>query len=468
MHNKPEREMNQLLITGGSCVIQDSIVEADILVDEGKIVDINRHIDSNAITTIDASGLVILPGGIDVHVHLPWPTGNYISTDTFYSGTKAAAFGGVTTIIDFVIPMDNETLNEALLRKLSDAKENAWVDYSFHLNIRGEIANKIKEIEQLVKMGFPSFKVFMAYEGFRLPDNELLLVMEAIKKAGGMINVHAENGHLADFLTQNLIGEGNLSPNNYSKARPNICETEAISRLLGYERMTGVRLHIHHVSTRKGAELIRDARIEGYPITAETCPHYLLLNDTEYQHGDEFAAYMICAPSIKSKKDQSGLWDYLADGSIPIIATDHCPYTRQQKEEHLENFSLIPGGIGGVELRLPLIYTYGVLQQKISLSRFVQSWATEPAKAFGLYPRKGVIAIGSDADFVIMDPSQKGLINSKELHMNTDCLPYEGWEISGTRTTTILNGEVIVKNGKLINDKPEGMLVPRYLIPTTL
>ena len=455
--------MNQLLITGGKCVLQGSIVTADILVNEGRIIDINSHIDSKAETKIDANDLFVLPGGVDVHVHLPWPTGNYISTDSFSSGTRAAAFGGVTTIIDFVIPMDNETLNAALLRKLRDAKENAWVDYSFHLNIRGEIANKIKEIDQLVNMGFPSFKVFMAYEGFRLPDNELLLVMEAIKKAGGMINVHAENGHLADFLTQKLIGEGNLSPNNYSKARPNICETEAISRLLGYERMTGVRLHIHHVSTREGAELIREARKDGLPVTAETCPQYLLLSEDEYNRNSTYAAYIICAPSIKSKCDQSGLWEYLADGSIPIIATDHCPYTKQQKEEHLENFSLIPGGIGGVELRLPLIFTYGVLNNRISINRFVQAWATEPAKAFGLYPRKGVIAIGSDADLVILDPTQKDLITTKNSHMNTDCLPYEGWDISGNRTTTILNGEVIVENGVLMTDKPGGKLIPRFL-----
>lgn len=455
--------MSQLLITDGKCVGQESVFNADILIDDGKIVSIGEHLDCQAENKIDAHGCYILPGGIDVHVHMPWPTGSYVSKDDIFSGTRAAAYGGVTTVIDFAIPVEGESLSAALERKLTEAQKNAWVDYSFHLNIRGDVHNKLAEVKELVQRGFPSFKVFMAYEGFRLADEDLLNVMETVKKAGGMVDVHAENGQLADHITQRLLDEGKVSPVNYFDARPEICETEAISRLLSYERNVGVPLHIHHVSTRLGAELIKKARNKNLPVTAETCPQYLLLNSDTYRKNPKLAAYMICAPSIKKANNQKALWKHLAEGSIPILATDHCPYTKEQKEEHLDNFSLIPGGIGGVELRLPLIFSEGVAKGKISLERFVQAWATEPAKAFGLYPRKGVLAIGSDADLVILDPEKKGTIAAKNLHMNTDCLPYEGWEASGLRLTTILRGEVVIKDGSLVGEKPAGELIPRHL-----
>jgi dihydropyrimidinase len=455
--------MSQLLITDGKCVGQESTFVADILVDDGKIVSIGEHLDCQAENRIDARGCFILPGGIDVHVHMPWPTGSYVSKDDIFSGTRAAAYGGVTTVIDFAIPVDGESLSEALERKLTEAQKSAWVDYSFHLNIRGDVNNKLAEVNELVQRGFPSFKVFMAYEGFRLSDQNLLRVMETVNKAGGMVDVHAENGQLADHITQKLLDEGKVSPEDYFDARPEICETEAISRLLSYERIVGVPLHIHHVSTRLGAELIKKARNKNLPVTAETCPQYLLLNSDTCRKDPVLAAYMVCAPSIKNAKNQKALWKYLAEGSIPILATDHCPYSRQQKEEHLNNFSLIPGGIGGVELRLPLIFSEGVLKGRISLERFVQAWATEPAKAFGLYPRKGVLATGSDADLVILDPERREAISAKNLHMNTNCLPYEGWDVAGIGVTTILRGETVIRDGILVVDKPTGELIPRHL-----
>jgi dihydropyrimidinase len=460
--------MSQLLITGGKCVGHDSIFEADILVDDGKIVSIGENLRTQATTTIDAHGCFIIPGGIDVHVHMPWPTGTYISKDDIFSGTRAAAFGGVTTVIDFAIPGENESLSSALNKKSTEAQKDAWVDYSFHLNIRGDVYSKLAEVPELVQNGFPSFKVFMAYEGFRLSDQDLLEVMETVNRAGGMVNVHAENGQLADHITQKLLDKGKVSPLDYFDARPEICETEAISRLLSYQRITGVPLHIHHVSTRLGAELIKKARNKNLPVTAETCPQYLLLNTDSCRKNPSLAAYMNCAPSIKGWKDQKALWKYLAEGSLPILATDHCPYSKQQKEEHMDNFSLIPGGIGGVELRLPLIFSEGVTRGKISLERFVQAWATEPAKAFGLYPRKGILAAGSDADLVIFDPEKKGTINAKNLHMNTDCLPYEGWEVSGLGVTTILRGEIVIKNGKLVAKTPTGEFIPRHLEPRSM
>jgi len=303
----------------------------------------------------------------------------------------------------------------------------------------------------------------MAYEGFRLPDSELLRVMEAIGQAGGMLGVHAENGLLADYLTQKLLENGETALANYPRARPPLCEIEAIHRVLSYARLTGVRLHIHHVSTSEGAKLIGEARREGLPVSGETCPQYLVFSDEGYAGDPVQAAYLVCAPPIKSAQDQAGLWQALVNDNLSIVATDHCPYTKEQKEAHLDNFTLVPGGMAGIETRLPLLYTEGVVKGRLSLNRFVEVWATEPARLFGLYPRKGIIAVGSDADLVILDPNQRGTLQAAQLHMNTDCIPYEGWEVHGLPVTTILRGEVVVEEGQLSTEEPKGQLIDRRL-----
>ena len=455
--------MSQLVIKGARCVNPDGIFDADLLIDEGRIVALGRDLDVSAERTVDARGKLVLPGGIDVHVHLPWQAGALISTDDFASGTKAAAFGGVTTVLDFVIPEEEESLVEALERKLALAREQAWVDFGLHVNIRGEVGGKVAAIPELVEKGFPSFKVFMAYEGFRLTDSDLLRVMKAIAQAGGILGVHAENGLLADYLTQELVANGETALANYPRARGPLCEVEAIRRLLSYARLMGVRVHVHHVSTSQGAELVGQARREGLPVSGETCPHYLLFSNEGYAGEPRQAAYLVCAPSIKSAQDQASLWQALANDSLSILATDHCPYTKEQKEAHLDDFTRVPGGMAGVETRLPLIYTEGVVKGRLSLSRFVEIWATEPARVFGLYPRKGVIAIGSDADLVIIAPENETVLRAAELHMNSDCLPYEGWQVYGLPVTTVLRGEVLVEEGRLTVEEPKGELVRRYL-----
>jgi len=455
--------MSQLLIKGGKCANSNCVFDADILIDEGRIVAIGEDLGQSADMVIDAHGKLVLPGGVDIHVHMPWPKGDYISIDDINSGTQAAAFGGVTSIIDFAIPDDEESLESSLEKKVEEANSNSWVDYSFHLNIRGDIRKKINEIPELVRAGFPSFKVFMAYEGFRLDDADLLLIMDAIRQANGMMNVHSENGYLADYLTCQTIAKGDLHPKNYVFVRPAQCEIEANYRLISYIRTLGTKTHIHHVGTMKGAALIADARREGLPLSAETCPQYLLFSNEDYMGDPRKAAYLVCAPSLKSPQDRDGLWRYLSDGSLPVLATDHCPYSKKQKEEHLDDFSKIPGGMGGVATRLPLIFTEGVAKGRISLERFVDMWSTQPAKIFGFYPRKGSIDIGFDADLVIFDPTVKSKIHATDLRMKTDCLPYENWDVLGLPVTTILRGEVLVEQGQLKVDKPGGKLVSRKL-----
>jgi dihydropyrimidinase len=455
--------MSQLLIKGGTYVNPGGSFEGDLLIDEGRIVAVGEDLGKTADRVIDGKGKVVLPGGIDAHVHLPWPTGNLISTDTFASGTKAAAFGGVTMLIDFVIPEEGQGLRAALEEKTQCAKEEAWVDYGFHLNIRGEVDGKIAEVPELVKEGFPSFKVFMAYDGFQLDDSDLLRVMRAVSRAGGLLSVHAENGDLADTLTADLVRRGDTALCHYPHARCAQCEIEAIQRIIAYSRIMGNRLHVHHVSTAKGAQLIGEARREGLPISGETCPHYLVFSSEDYEGDPVRAASLVCAPPMKDSADRAALWEALASHALSVLATDHCPYTRDQKEANLEDFTHVPGGLPGVEIRLPIVFTEGVARGRLSLNRFVEIWATEPARVFGLYPAKGWIAPGCDADLVMFNPKRESVLRAEELHMNTDCVPYEGRTVRGYPVTTILGGEVIVEGGQLTTERPRGRLVRRYL-----
>ncbi len=454
--------MSQLLIQGGQCVNPTGIFTADVLVDEGRIVALGRNLPASADRVIQAGGLLVLPGGVDVHVHMPWPAGATISSDDLASGTKAAAFGGVTTVLDFVIPDSGETPAAALGRKLEQAQASAWVDYSFHINIRDHIDDAIAGIRDLIDRGFPSFKVFMAYDGFRIPDGDLLRIMRAVAD-GGMLSVHAEDGALADLATQELVAAGRSSLANYPSARPRLCEISAIQRVIAYARHLGTRVHIHHVSTAEGAALIGAARKSGLSVTGETCPQYLTLDERVYAEEPVRAAAYVCAPPIRSAADQDALWKALASDSLSAIATDHCPFTRQQKQAHRHDLTQVPGGMAGVETRLPLVYSAGVRPGRLSLSRFVETMATGPARIFGLYPRKGIIAVGADADLVLFDPDRSTQLRASDLHMNTDCLPFEGWEVQGWPVTTILRGEPVVENGTLVKSEPAGKLVPRRL-----
>lgn len=453
--------MTKTIIHGGEIVTSEAVTNADILMDDGVITAIHPDLKISDAIYINAQGKLIFPGGVDVHTHMPWPTGSFISTDTIASGTHAAAFGGVTTIIDFAIPDEKESLQSALDRKLAEAATEAWVDYGFHINIRGDITNKLDEIPGLVAAGFPSFKVFMAYEGFRLPDADLLRVLKTVKDAGGMVNVHAENGPLADFLTAELINEGKQNLSFYPQARPSTCESEAVSRLLTYQKQIGVPVHIHHVSSAAAVELIRAARAAGQPLTAETCPQYLVFCDEDYQGDPQLAAALVCAPSIKSRHDQAALWQGLIDGTLNVVATDHCPYSKEQKFSGGDDFSQVPGGMAGVETRLPLLFHFGVNAGKLSLTQFSYVWAEGPARSFGLFPRKGTIAIGSDADLVIFDPDQQWTLRAADLHMNTDCLSYEGIHVKGKPVMTVLRGEVIVDQNNMTTNQASGRIIPR-------
>jgi dihydropyrimidinase len=450
-----------LIVKGGTLVTARESFRADIGVIDGKIAALSWDLNGGAgAQVLDATGHWVFPGGVDVHCHFPWPSKEVLSGDDMQSGTLAAICGGVTTVLDFVIPELGEGLTEALDRKLEKIKEGLYADYSAHICVREATQANLAQIAGLVKRGFPSFKIFMAYEGFRLEDREILHVMNTVREAGGIVCVHAENGLLADRATQQLVRVGRLSPDNYPDSRPAYCEYEAISRIIHYAHAVGVPLHIHHVSTGEGAALISAARRRGQQLSAETCPHYLLFTDEAYRVGDVEATYLVCAPPLRNLRDQVALWKALASDALSIVATDHCPYSRAQKAAGVADFTRVPGGTAGVETRWPLLFTEGVAAGRLTPERLSAVWALNPARAFGLHFRKGRLSLRADADLVVVDPERKSTLSAKTLHTNADYSVYEGKQVKGFPVTTVLRGKVVVRDGQPVG-RPYGDVILR-------
>lgn len=449
-----------LIVKGGTLVTPAGVYRADLGVREGKIESIAAEIPSAGADVLEAGDRWIFPGGIDVHCHLPWPSKDVVSGDDVQSGTRAAICGGVTTVLDFVIPEIGQTLVEALEAKLAETRRGLYADYSAHICVREVTAANLAQIADLVRRGFPSFKVFMAYEGFRLEDKDILKLMETVSAAGGIVSVHAENGLLADDAGRLLVEKGKLSPQFYPESRPAACEHEAIQRILTYAAAKNVALHIHHVSTGKGARLLGAARRGGQAVTGETCPQYLLFNDDAYRLGGVEATYLVIAPPLRRPEDQSQLWESLACDELSVVATDHCPYTLAQKKAGEKDFTRVPGGTAGVETRWPLLFTEGVSAGRISAERLALVWAMNPARIFGLHPRKGSLSIGADADLIIVDPQRETRLGQKMLHMRTDFSVYENKKVIGFPLTTLLRGRVVVREGEPVGE-PAGQVIAR-------
>jgi dihydropyrimidinase len=441
-----------LIIKGGTLVTPSGSLRADVGIAEGKIAALAMDLKPDGTQALDATGRWIFPGGVDVHCHLPWPSKQVVSGDDVHSGTLAAICGGVTTVLDFVIPELGEGLIEALERKLEETRPGLYADYSAHLCMREATPANLAQIPQLVERGFPSFKIFMAYEGFRLEDAEILEVMEAVEAAGGIVSVHAENGLLADRATRQLVSRGQVAPDRYPDSRPAYCEHEAIQRILHYADAAGVTLHIHHVSTGEGAALVGRARRRGLDVSGETCPHYLLFTDEVYRAEGVAATYLVIAPPLRQAGDRTALWEALASDALSLVATDHCPYSRAQKAAGAGDFTRVPGGTAGVETRWPLLFSEGVLARRLTPERLAAVWALNPARRFGLYPRKGSLAVRADADLVIVDPERESTLSAAGLHMNTDYSVYEGKKVKGFPVTTVLRGKVVVRDGQPVGE----------------
>lgn len=439
-----------LHIINGTIVNAESTFEADILCRNGKISRIGTDPipDHSSVQTIDASGCLIFPGGVDPHVHMHLKTSSGYSADDFQTGSIAALYGGTTTMVDFVTPEKNQTLHEATQLRLKEA-ENCLCDHSFHVSPVVWRTCMPEEISRMVsETGLRTFKVYMAYkDSIGLDDAEILQVMKSVAKAGGMVLLHCETGDKIDQNRKKLIFENKTSPLFHPVSRPGEMEAEAVRKAINMASQTGCTIYIVHVSSKKSLDHIKKARAKGLKVYAETCPQYLLLDDSLYDGSFEDVCKFVMSPPLRKKEDQEALWEAMRSGDIQTIGTDHCPFALNQKLTGKDDFTKIPNGAGGVEHRMQLVYAYGVLSGKISLNEFVALTSANAAKILGLYPQKGLISEGSDADLVIWNKKKEDLISAKTHHSAGDQNIYEGFQTTGSPEIVIKSGQIVVQNG---------------------
>ncbi len=452
------------VIRNGTIVTASDTYAADIGINGDKISAIAAPLPSeNAGRVIDASGFLVLPGGIDVHTHLDMPFGGTTSADDFETGTTAAAFGGTTTLIDFAIQYKGQTLRHAFDKWMLKAHGKALTDYAFHCIMTDIAGAQLEEMGQLIREGVTSFKLFMAYPGvFMLDDATIFRAMSQAAKYSGLICMHAENGGAIDVIVQKALAEGKRAPKYHALTRPTTAEAEATSRAIALAEMAGAPVYIVHLSCNEALEKVREARDRGLPAYAETCPQYLYLSLDNFDvPGFEGAKYVF-TPPLREKWHQEKLWQALTQDTLQVVSTDHCPFCfKEQKELGKDDFTKIPNGGPGIEHRLSLIYTGGVHGKRFSPNRFVELVSTTPAKLFGLYPRKGTIAVGSDADVVIFDPNEEQIISAKTHHMRVDYSMFEGIHIKGVPKTVLSRGRPVIDSGKFVGRAGAGQFLRR-------
>ena len=455
--------MSSLLIKNGEIFTGTEQFRGHILIKDDKIVRVSREMLADAEAVIDAKGFPVFPGGIDPHVHMHLPTGAGYSSDDFYFGSKAALAGGTTTLLDFVTPQKGQLLQDALSERKKEA-ENCLTDYSFHVSPvewRDSMSDEIKKIKQ--QEGISSFKVYMAYKDtIGLDDEDLRRVMQAVAEAGGMVTVHSEMGDEVDVLRKQCIAEGKTSPEYHPLSRPAELEAGAVKKVIAFAEEVRCPVYIVHVSAADSLQYIAEAQKRNQQVFAETCPQYLLLNDEKYRGSFDETAPFVLSPPLRKKADNKALWEALHENTIQTLGTDHCPFNRVQKEKGKDDFTKIANGIGGVEHRLTLLYTYGVLQDKISMQELVSLVSTQPAKIFGLYPQKGTIAPGSDADLVIWNPDKENMISVKNHISNSDLEAYEGFRTQGAPEFVFVRGQIAIANGRLMNHNLKGKFLKRH------
>ena len=451
------------LIKNGTVVTATDLYKGDVLIEDETITIIGSSLDIAADTTIDASGKYVLPGGIDVHTHMDMPFGGSKSSDDFETGTTAAAFGGTTTIVDFAIQYRGQTLHHALETWAKKAEGKAVCDYGFHMIITDLNDQVETEMDALVRQGVTSFKLFMAYPGvFMLDDASIFKALLRTGKNGGSICMHAENGGVIDVLVQRALAAGQTAPKYHALTRPARAEAEATHRAIALAEIADVPIYIVHLSAAEALEMVTEARDRGLPAHAETCPQYLFLSYDNYEEPGFNGAKYVMSPPLRERAKQDQLWRGLAFNDLQVISTDHCPFCmKEQKELGLNDFSKIPNGAPGVETRMSLVYDGGVRQGRISLNRFVELTSTSPAKIFGMFPRKGTIAPGSDADIVVFDPNRTITLAAKTLHMNVDYNPYEGRQVTGATDTVLSRGRLVIEDGKFVGRAGAGSFVKR-------
>jgi dihydropyrimidinase len=450
-----------ILIKNGRIITADSDYIADIFIEGETISTIGKNLDVKADTVIDAAGKLVMPGGIDPHVHLDMPFMGTSSSDSYETGTRAALYGGTTMVIDFILQTQGKSLRSALDEWKGRSDNNAVGDYSFHMAVTDFNPETKKEIQYFIEEeGITSFKTFMAYKGaLMINDSQMVGLMEEVKKHGGLINVHATNGDMIDFLIAKHRAEGKLSPLYHYLSQPEITESEASGRFADMASYTGCPGYIVHLTCEGALNAVRNATRRNQKVFVETCIQYLTLDATLYEKED--GAKWVMSPPLRQKKDQETLWAGINQGIVNVVATDHCPFMWQQKLIGKDDFSKIPNGHPAIENRMELLFSEGVVKNKITLNKYVEVACTNPAKIFGMFPKKGTIAIGSDADIIIIDPNEKHTISAKTHHMNVDYSAYEGWELTGKVKTVLLRGQVAIDNNECKLQKGYGKFIKR-------
>jgi len=457
-----------LLIKNGRIVTAVDDYHADIFVEKETITTIGLSLDMNADQVIDAKGMLVIPGGVDPHTHLDMPFGGTTSADDFETGTRAAAHGGTTTLIDFAIQTKGKSTIEALDTWHEKAQGKTAIDYGFHMIITDLDEQRIGEMKHLANEGITSYKLFMAYPGvLYVDDGTIYRAMRKAGEDGTMICMHAENGIVIDEIVKIALKEGKTEPKYHSLTRPTRMEAEGVHRAISIAEVAGVPVYIVHLSSSDALEQVTLARNRGVQAFAETCPQYLFLDYTYYEKPGFEGAKYVMTPALREKWNQEKLWRGLKFGDLQTIATDHCPFCfKEQKELGVGNFSKIPNGAPGVENRMSLIYNGGVVQGRISVNKFVELTSTAAAKLFGLFPRKGTIAVGSDADIVIFNPDRKETIsigNPCTHHMRVDYNTYEGMTVQGIAETVISRGKIVINKTNYVGKKGDGKFMKRSL-----
>ena len=451
-----------ILIKNGNIITATDNCVADIFIEGETISAIGKNLNVNADKEIDAAGKLVMPGGIDPHVHLDMPFMGTYSSDNYETGTRAALYGGTTMVIDFILQKQGNSLQSALQEWRSRSDNNCVGDYSFHMAVTDFNEQTKKEIKGLIEEeGIVSFKTFMAYKGaLMIDDRQMIGLMEEVKKHGGIINVHATNGDMIDYLTQKHREEGKLSPLYHYLSQPEVTEAEASERFVDMANYTGCPGYIVHLTCEGALNAVRNATRRNQKVFVETCIQYLILDASLYEKDFEGAKWVM-SPPLREKKDQETLWAGINQGLVQVVATDHCPFNWDQKLMGKDDFSKIPNGHPAIENRMELLFSEGVNKGKISLNKYVEVTSANPAKIFGMFPRKGTIAVGSDADIIIFDPNEKHTLSVSTHHMNVDYSGYEGWEVTGKVKTVILRGQIAIQNNECLLQKGYGKFIKR-------
>ena len=450
------------LIRSGRIITAVDDYTADILIENEIVSTIGRSLNVEADRVIDAAGKLVFPGGIDPHTHMELPFGGTQSSDDFFTGTRAAAFGGTTTIIDFAVQNRGETLTQGVDNWHAKADGKCAIDYGFHLITTEFEDGDEAEMYRVMDSGVTSFKLFMAYPGVFLADDATIYrAMSAAGQRGGLICMHAENGIVINEIIKRFLKEGRTAPKYHALTRPTIAEAEGVHRAIAIAEMAESPVYIVHLSCTDALNKVREARDRGIPAFAETCPQYLFHSIEDYGEDFEGAKYVM-TPPLREKHNHADLWKGLTMDDLQVISTDHCPFCmKEQKELGKDDFSKIPNGAPGVENRMSLIYNGGVVENRISLNRFVELTSTAAAKMFGLFPKKGTIAVGSDADIVIFDPEKEHTFGVENEHMSVDYSSYEGWNMKGKVEIVLSRGRVVIDNGEHTGKAGDGQFLKR-------